>query len=254
MMKIHSAPPPEPVDMMKSLIGKVAVVTGAAGGVGKQIALTLARAGACVGVADLNPQGVKDVVQQIRKNGGTAVCMAMDVTNEDAVNEGIDRVVAQFGALDVLVAHAGVQIFNSLESHTFSDWRKMQAAHVDGAFLTTRAALRHMYRDARGGVVIYIGSLDAQDTSPLMSADAAAKHALLGIARVLAREGARHNVHAYLVCCGTGGDDDVIRRVAPGAGAEAPFATAHAVAQTVLHLADPTRCPAPAQPPLDCVS
>jgi 3-hydroxybutyrate dehydrogenase len=238
--------------MMNSVIGKIAVVTGAGGGVGKQIALALARAGAVVGVADLNPQGVKEVVQQIRKSGGTAVCMAMDVTNEDAVNEGIDRVVAQFGALDVLVANAGVQILNPLESNSFSDWRKMQATHVDGAFLTTRAALRHMYRDDRGGVVIYIGSVDAQDTSPLMCAYAAAKHALLGIARVLAKEGAPHNVHAYLVCHGAG-DDDVVRHVAPRGGADTSFATAHEVAQTVLHLASSSTRPLATHSPLDCV-
>ena len=238
--------------MMSSVIGKIDVVTGAAGGIGKQIALALARAGAIVGVADLNLQGVKEVVQQIRKSGGTAVCMAMDVTNENAVNEGIDRVVAQFGALDVLVANASVEIINPLESNSFSDWRKMQATHVDGAFLTTRAALKHMYRDDRGGVVIYIGSLDAQDTSPLMGAYAAAKHALLGIARVLAKEGARHNVHSYLVCCGAG-DDDVVRHVAPGGGAEATFATAHAVAQTALHLAGNATRPSAAHSSLDCV-
>jgi 3-hydroxybutyrate dehydrogenase len=242
--------------MMNSIIGKTTLVTGAASGAGKQIALALARAGAIVGVADFNLLGVKEVVQQIRKSGGTAVCMAMDVTNENAVNEGIDRVVAQFGSLDVLVANAGVQILTSLESNSFSDWRKMQATHVDGAFLTTRAALRHMYRNDRGGVVIYIGSLDAEDTSPLMCADAAAKHALLGIARVLAKEGALHNVHAYLVCCGTGigaGDDDVIKHVAPCDGTNAACATAHAVAQTVLHLADnATRALAP-NAPLDCV-
>jgi 3-hydroxybutyrate dehydrogenase len=238
--------------MMNSVIGKIAVVTGAAGGIGKQIALALARAGAIVGVADLNPQGVKEVVQQIRKSGGTAVCMAMDVTNEAAVNEGIDRVVAQFGALDVLVANAGVHILNPLDSSSFSDWRKMQATHVDGAFLTTRAALRHMYRNDRGGVVIYIGSVDAQDTSPQMSAYAAAKHALLGIARVLAKEGAPHNVQAYLLCCGAG-DDDVVRHVAPCSAAQTTFATAHAVAQTVLHLAGNATLPSAASSPLDCV-
>ncbi|MFL9907215.1 SDR family NAD(P)-dependent oxidoreductase [Paraburkholderia sp. RL17-337-BIB-A] len=237
---------------MNSVIGKIAVVTGAAGGVGEQIALALARAGAVVGVADLNLQGVKEVVQQIRKSGGTAVCMAMDVTNENAVNEGIDRVIAQFGALDVLVANAGVQILNPLESNSFSDWRKMQATHVDGAFLTTRAALRHMYRDDRGGVVIYIGSVDAQDTSPLMCAYAAAKHALLGIARVLAKEGAPHNVHAYLVCHGAG-DDDVVRHVAPRGGADTSFTTAHEVAQTVLHLANSSTRPLATHSPLDCV-
>lgn len=232
--------------------GKVAVVTGATDGMGKQIALALARAGAIVGVADLSLQGVKEVAQQIRKTGGTAVCMAMDVANEDAVNETIDRVVAQFGALDVLVANAGIQIFNPLEKHTFSDWRKMQATHVDGAFLTTRAALRHMYRDDRGGVVIYIGALNAEDTSPLMCAYAAAKYALLGIVRVLAKEGARHNVRAYLVC-GSAEEDEMVRRVVPAGSAEGPLATAHAVAQMVLHLADKATCPDVTHTPFDRV-
>ena len=238
--------------MMNSVIGKIAVVTGAAGGIGKQIALALARAGAIVGVADLNPQGVKELVQQIRKSGGTAVCMAMDVTNENAVNEGIDRVVAQFGALDVLVANAGVQILNPLDSSSFSDWRKMQATHVDGAFLTTRAALRHMYRNDRGGVVIYIGSVDAQDTSPQMSAYAAAKHALLGIARVLAKEGAPHNVQAYLICQGAE-DDAVVRHVTPRGGADTSFATTHEVVQTVLRLASRSSHSSATHSPLDCV-
>ena len=78
----------------------------------------------------------------------------------------------------------------------------MQAIHVDGAFLTTKAALKHMYKDDRGGIVIYMGSVHSHEASPLKSAYVTAKHALLGLSRVLAKEGAKHNVRSHVVCPG----------------------------------------------------
>lgn len=108
------------------------------GVIGKQIALALSKRPGDCGCRDLNRQGVKEVVQQIRKSGGATVCMAMDVTNEYVVNKGIERMVPQFGALDVLVANAGVQILNPPESGSLSDWRKMQAVRCGGAILINR--------------------------------------------------------------------------------------------------------------------
>jgi len=125
-----------------NLNGKVAVVTGAASGIGKQIALTLSAAGAAVAIADLNQDGANAVAEEIRKGGGKAIGVAMDVTNEDAVNQGIDKVAAELGSVDILISNAGIQIVNPIENYSFSDWKKMQAIHVDGAFLTTKAALR----------------------------------------------------------------------------------------------------------------
>jgi 3-hydroxybutyrate dehydrogenase len=246
---------------MQRIPDKVAIVTGAACGIGKQIALTLARAGAIVAVADLDPAGVKAVAQQIRKNGGQAIGMALDVTNEIAVNKAIDEIATQFGHLDVLVSNAGIQIVNTLELYSFSDWRKMQAMHVDGAFLTTRAALKHMYKDDRGGTVIYIGSMHSHEASPLKCAHVAAHHALLGMAHVLAKEGARHNVRSHMVCSGfvhpsltascapahaqahgsgSGArldEDTQTRRVEPAGRTEGLSAPTADVAQTVLYLA-----------------
>ncbi len=72
--------------------------------------------------------------------------VAMDVTNEEAVNQGIDRVAAAYGSVDILVSNAGIQIVNPIENFAYADWKKMQAIHVDGAFLTTKAALKHMYK------------------------------------------------------------------------------------------------------------
>ncbi|SDH07672.1 3-hydroxybutyrate dehydrogenase [Paraburkholderia phenazinium] len=237
-----------------NLNGKVAVVTGAASGIGKQIALTLSAAGAAVAIADLNQDGANAVAEEIKQAGGKAIGVAMDVTNEEAVNQGIDKVAAEFGSIDILISNAGIQIVNPIENYAFSDWKKMQAIHVDGAFLTTKAALKHMYKDDRGGIVIYMGSVHSHEASPLKSAYVAAKHALLGLARVLAKEGAKHNVRSHVVCPGFVrtplvdkqipeqakelgiSEEDVIRNVMLGGTVDGIFTTVEDVAQTVLFL------------------
>jgi 3-hydroxybutyrate dehydrogenase len=237
-----------------NLNGKVAVVTGAASGIGKQIALTLSAAGAAIAIADLNQDGANAVAEEIKQAGGKAIGIAMDVTSEEAVNQGIDKVAAEFGSIDILISNAGIQIVNPIENYAFSDWKKMQAIHVDGAFLTTKAALKHMYKDDRGGIVIYMGSVHSHEASPLKSAYVAAKHALLGLARVLAKEGAKHNVRSHVVCPGFVrtplvdkqipeqakelgiSEEDVIRNVMLGGTVDGIFTTVEDVAQTVLFL------------------
>ena len=237
-----------------SLNGKAAVVTGAASGIGKEIARTLAAQGAAVAIADLNLAGAQAVADEIRAEGGKAIGIAMDVTDEEAVNRGIDEVVTQFGSVDILVSNAGIQIVNPIEQYSFSDWKKMQAIHVDGAFLTTKAALKHMYKGDRGGIVIYMGSVHSHEASPLKSAYVAAKHALLGLSRVLAKEGAAHNVRSHVVCPGFVRtplvdkqipeqakelgitEQEVIKRVMLGQTVDGIFTTVQDVAQTVLFL------------------
>ncbi|WMD19461.1 3-hydroxybutyrate dehydrogenase [Achromobacter seleniivolatilans] len=239
---------------MSQLNGKVAVVTGAASGIGKEIALTLSRAGAAIAIADLNQAGADAVAREIEQAGGKAMGVAMDVTNEDAVNKGIDQVAAAYGSIDILISNAGIQIVNPIENYAFSDWKKMQAIHVDGAFLTTKAALKHMYKDNRGGVVIYMGSVHSHEASPLKSAYVAAKHALLGLARVLAKEGAAHNVRSHVICPGFVrtplvekqipeqakelgiSEEDVVKKVMLGDTVDGVFTTVEDVAQTALFL------------------
>ena len=187
---------------MTSLNGKVALITGAASGLGKAIAELYARHGASVAIADINQDAADAVAAQINATGGKAIGVAMDVTSEDAVNAGTDQVVAAFGHLDILISNAGVQIINPIDQFAFADWKKMLAIHLDGGFLTTKAALKHMYKDDRGGIVIYMGSVHSHEASKLKAPYVTAKHGLLGLARTLAKEGAPHNVRSHVICPG----------------------------------------------------
>jgi 3-hydroxybutyrate dehydrogenase len=126
----------------------------------------------------------------------------MDVTNEEAVNAGIERAVKELGSIDVLVSNAGIQIVAPIEEYAFSDWKKMLAIHLDGAFLTTKAAIKHMYDSKRGGSIVYMGSVHSHEASKLKSAYVTAKHGLLGLARVVAKEGGPRGVRANVVCPG----------------------------------------------------
>lgn len=185
-----------------TLTGKVALITGAASGIGKQCAIDLAKAGAAVVIADMNLDGANATAAEIEQAGGRAIGVSMDVTNEEQVNAGVQKAVDTLGSIDILVSNAGIQIVNPIENYAFSDWKKMLAIHLDGAFLTTQAVLKHMYDSKRGGSVIYMGSVHSHEASPLKSAYVTAKHGLIGLSKVLAKEGASRNVRSYVVCPG----------------------------------------------------
>jgi 3-hydroxybutyrate dehydrogenase len=183
------------------LADKVAVITGAGSGIGREIALLYAREGAKVAVCDVNMAGAGETVDEIKKSDGQAMAVSMDVTSEQAVNAGIDQVAKQWGRIDVLVSNAGIQIVYPIEEFPFADFKKLMSIHVDGAFLTTKAAVKYMYKQGSGSL-IYMGSVHSHEASPLKSAYVAAKHAILGLARVMAKEGAAHGVRANVICPG----------------------------------------------------
>jgi 3-hydroxybutyrate dehydrogenase len=185
-----------------SLNNKVAVITGAASGIGEQCARKLAGLGAAVVIADLNLESAQKVASSIVGAGGKALAIAMDVTSEEAVSSGIDRAVKEFGGIDVLVSNAGIQIVSPIENYAFSDWKKMLAIHLDGAFLTTKATIKHMYAGGKGGSIVYMGSVHSHEASKLKSAYVTAKHGLLGLARVVAKGGGPRGVRANVVCPG----------------------------------------------------
>ena len=237
------------------LEGKSAIVTGSASGIGKEIAHIYAREGAKVAIADLNLDAANASAADIRAAGGQAIGVAMDVTSEDAVNAGVAAVVAAFGGVDILVSNAGIQIVHPLEEFTYADWKKMMAIHVDGAFLTTRACLPHMYKSGRGGSVIYMGSVHSKEASKLKAPYVTAKHGLIGLAKVIAKEGAQYGVRANVICPGFVrtplvdkqipeqakqfgiSEQDVIKNIMLKETVDGEFTTVQDVAETALFFA-----------------
>jgi 3-hydroxybutyrate dehydrogenase len=184
------------------LNGKICLVTGAASGLGKGIATIYVKHGAKVVIADLKQELADQTAAELNAIGpGEAMAIAMDVTSEQAVNAGVDAVIAKWGRVDVLVSNAGIQIVHPIEDFPFADWKKMLAIHLDGAFLTTKACYPHMKAQG-GGAIIYMGSVHSKEASKLKSAYITAKHGLLGLARAVAKEGGPHGIRANVICPG----------------------------------------------------
>lgn len=234
---------------------KVALVTGAANGIGKQIARVFFDHGAKVVIADLNLAAAQAVAHQFDPSGARAFAIGMDVTSEDEVEAGIAAAAARMGGIDVLVSNAGIQIVGAVDDFQFSDWKKMLAIHLDGAFLTTRACLKLMYAQQRGGSVIYMGSVHSKEASKLKAPYVAAKHGLIGLCKVVAKEGAAHGVRANVICPGFVrtalvekqipeqsaalgmSEADVVSKVMLKDTVDGEFTTVNDVAQTALFLA-----------------
>lgn len=183
------------------LKNKTAIVTGAASGIGREIAHQFAKEGASVGIADLNLEQAQKVVDEITQFKGHAIALEMDVTSESSVNRATETFIKVFEHVDILVSNAGIQLIESLENLSFDNWKKMLAIHLDGAFLTTKAVLPHMYKK-NFGRIIYMGSVHSKLASVLKAPYVTAKHGLLGLCRVVAKEGAKHNVAANVICPG----------------------------------------------------
>ncbi|MCB1432037.1 MAG: 3-hydroxybutyrate dehydrogenase [Alphaproteobacteria bacterium] len=234
---------------------KVAVITGAASGIGHAIATRYVSEGAIVAIADLKEDAAKTVAKDLTAKGpGKAVPIGMDVTKEDMVNDGIAKVVKQFGRIDIAISNAGIQIVFPLQDFPFADWKKLLAIHLDGAFLITKACLPHMYAQ-QSGTVIYMGSVHSKEASPLKSAYVTAKHGLLGLARVVAKEGGKHGVRANVICPGFVktplvekqipeqaqelgiSEDEVVNRIMLGETVDTEFTTVEDVAELALFLA-----------------
>jgi 3-hydroxybutyrate dehydrogenase len=184
------------------LKGRTALITGAAGGIGKEIALAFAREGARVAIADIALEATAVAVTHIKEQGGQAMGLVMDVAVERSVMEGVSSVLAMFGGIDILVSNAGTQIVRPLEEFTFDEWKGILGVHLDGAFLTTKACLPIMKTSGRGGTIIYMGSVHSKEGSPLKAPYVTAKHGLMGMAKVVAKEGARYGVRANVICPG----------------------------------------------------
>lgn len=234
---------------------KHAFITGSASGIGREIAELFAREGAKVVIADLNKEAADKAAAEFKAKGAQALGVAVDVTDEAQVDQAVQTAIDAFGPVDILVSNAGIQIVHPVEEFAFADWKKMLAIHLDGAFLTTRAALKSMYASGRGGSVIYMGSVHSKEASLLKAPYVTAKHGLIGLAKTVAKEGAKHNVRANVICPGfvrtplvdkqipeqarTLGisEDDVIKKVMLKETVDGEFTTTEDVAQVALMFA-----------------
>jgi len=185
-----------------TLNDKVCIVTDSARGLGEAIARRYIADGAKVAIADLKLDAANETAAALTGKGpGEAIGIEMNVTDEAAVNAGVQKVIDTWGGVDVLVSNAGIQIVHELQDFPFGDWKKLLSIHLDGAFLTTKACLPHMY-NAGSGSIILMGSVHSKEASPLKSAYVTAKHGLLGLSRVIAKEGAKHGVRSNVICPG----------------------------------------------------
>ena len=231
---------------------KVAYITGSASGIGKEIAIMFAQEGAKIVIADLNQAAADATAAEIKASGGQAIGVAVDVTNEEQVNASVEAGVAAFGGVDILISNAGIQIVHPVEEFEFADWKKMLAIHLDGAFLTTKACLKHMYAQGRGGSVIYMGSVHSKEASVLKAPYVTAKHGLIGLSKAVAKEGAKYGVRSNVICPGFVrtplvekqipeqakalgiSEDDVIKKVMLKETVDGEFTTTEDVARVAL--------------------
>lgn len=183
------------------LDGKVGIVTGGASGIGKAIALALAKAGTDAVIADLNEPAGLATVQELEAAGQKAFFQKTDISKPAEARRLIDATVRRFGRLDILVNNAGLQHVAPIQDFPEEKWDLLIGVMLTGVFLLTKYAFPHMMRQ-RGGRIINVASVHGLVASPFKAAYVAAKHGLLGLTKVIALEGAAHIITAVALSPG----------------------------------------------------
>ena len=180
---------------MNRVKGKVAIVTGAARGLGRAQALLLAKEGAKVIATDIDETRGKKVVEEIGREGGEAIFVKHDVSSEQSWKEVIEKTLSEFGRLDVLVNNAGVFLNKAIEDISVKEWRWVMSVNMEGVFLGTRHAIKVM-KNTGGGSIINISSTAGLVSMPDSSAYAASKGAVRLFSKATALECSKA-VHDY---------------------------------------------------------
>lgn len=172
---------------MADLSGRSALITGAGRGIGRAIALRLAAEGAAVAVNDIDRQPAEEVAKLIRDRGGRALVNVADVTDEASVQGLVSWAVAEFGALDIMIANAGIHVTSRITESTVEDFDRVMRVNVRGVFLCGREAARHMI-ERRSGKIINAASISGHRGAPFQLAYCASKFAVVGMTQAMARE------------------------------------------------------------------
>ena len=180
---------------------RVALVTGAATGIGLAIALRLARAGYDIAVADIDAAGAERAVQDIQRRGRRGLAVTCDVGDRDGVFRMAEEAARSLGDIDLLVNNAGIARLGPLATFAGKDWRDLFRVNVDGVFFCCQAVLTGMMARRRGSIV-NIASWNGKLGAPNFGAYSATKAAVISLTQALAREMASHGIRVNAVCPG----------------------------------------------------
>jgi len=219
---------------MKRLTNKVAIVTGSSSGIGKAIALTFAREGARVVVTARRAALCERTVEQIRKDGGDAMSIVTDVTDERQVDRLIAETVRRYGRLDILVNNAGIGGGGRLAETGTDAFDRVITTNLRGTFLCARAGFRQMLT-AGGGTILNMSSVAGVDGWAGTGTYSASKHGIMGLTKAMADEGRHHGIKVCAICPGGVADElvDASPKEILASGAISPFD----VAETAVYLA-----------------
>ncbi|MFQ5471840.1 MAG: SDR family NAD(P)-dependent oxidoreductase [Dehalococcoidia bacterium] len=192
------------------LEGKSTAITGAASGMGRAIARKFSAEGAQVAILDCDREGAEETKQLIANDGGTAILIPTDVSQEASVELAVGRTVKEFGKLDVFINNAGIVIMANVADTTVDDWDRVQNVNLRGAFLGCKHAIPYM-KDQGGGAIVNIASISSFVSIPMHSAYSASKAGLLGLTRDIAVSHGPDNIRANCVCP-TSTDTPLIRK------------------------------------------
>ena len=205
--------------------GKVAAVTGAASGMGRAIARRFAAEGAPVAVLDCDREGAAETTKMITDEGGQAILVPTDVTEESSVEAAVAATVKEFGGLDIFINNAGIVVMRGVSDTTVEDWDRVHNVNLRGAFFGCKYAIPQM-KERGGGAIVNIASISSFVAIPMHTAYSASKAGLLGLTRDIAVSHGPDNIRANCVCP-TSTDTPLIRKAGAGRRAIKQMAKMH---------------------------